>query len=541
MGKFDNIFNTPETPIGGSLKVSKNIGRFDNIFANQPIQQTEIPIEQPSKLTQITGGFQEAIGGTGNTFVERLKNVGKKIGGAIWNVGKSVVEHPVITTGSVVKGVMDFNFNVAKGISKLVGTDNATKYIQDNKVAIDEIFNSNLKDKSEQTAGAVGKFVGEQIPYILGGELAGVVGTAGAMASLSKYGGGLSLKAITNIGNITKWASETAGFMGVHQMAYTPEEGSRADIAKSDLLVLGVLGGIGLAGSAIKDAKMKAKIRSFVTATSNKSLSEIETGTKQLLEEIKTTTGKEPKVLAGETLKQYPINLKEIPLQTKMGDVAKLAETQGFPEYGKIKFKPTPQEEKAIIKKSLTAGNVQQVNRQAEQFGGKESGMWERVAPKVSKAEQEVMEYQGITLKGAVNRAEQIVNEDSARAYRIAMGLERSPADTTNSMVNRVLVERAKKEGNLELQSELIKNRTLSQIRRGQEIVSEREIQGGLARDNVSFNMKQVIDERAKLLEQKIKMPAKQAVEKEIGSLKTKIRIPTKVDWNNFIDEIKCG
>jgi len=507
----------------------------------KPINSSEISItKEPLTITKIAGGFQETIGATGETFGERLINAGKKIGGKILDVGKSVITHPISTLGGVEKGVMDFTFNVSKGVSKLIGADNAAKYIEDNQNAINEIFNSNLKEKDQKTAADVGHFVGEQIPYILGGAGAVALGEKVVIAGVGKFGQGLTLKNIERLGKITAWTADTLGFMGVHQLVHTPEEGTRMDAVKNDLLVLGALGAIGLTGSAIKDAKMRSKIRSFVSDIPNKSLENIEIESKKLLDDVKTTTGKDPKVLAGETLNQYSINVKDLSPTTKMGDIAKVAESRGFSEYGNIQFKPTKQEETKQIKKVLTSGNVQQVNRQAEQFGGKVSGMWERVSKDIPQAEQDVMNYKGITLQKSFDEAVNVVESDSAKAYRIAMNLEKSSSDTTNTMVNRVLAEKAKQDGNLELQTELIKNRTLSQIRRGQEIVTEREIKGGLARDNAGYNMKQILDERKKIFESKTKTTIKQATEKEVQSFKSKIKIVNKADFDNFIDKITC-
>ncbi len=545
MGRFDNLFTNQSNT---QTVIPQNGGRFDNLFTNNqfspPVQQ-EIPsVEQPSMLTKIAGGFQEAIGGTGNSFFERLKNAGKTIGGAVFDAGKSVVEHPIVTAGSVVKGSMNFVFNAEKGIAKLVGADNAANYIQDNQDAINEIYKANLgNDKSKETAGAIGEFVGEQIPYILAGEATAALGTSGALAGVSKYGG-LSIQSVEKIGKFTKWASDALGFMGAHQLEYQPEEGSRAKAAMTDLLVLSALGGIGLSIKTIKDIRLKSDIRNFVANSGDKSINEIESGTKQLLDDVEKTTGENPQVLFENTIKQEfgtPINIKEIPPETKMGDLAKAAEARGYPEYGDIKFKPTPQEETQQIKKVLTNENVQQVNRQAEQFGGKESAMWERVNKEITQEEKEVMAYRGITLEGALSKAQQIVDEDSGKAYRIAMGFEKSPANTTNTMVNRVLAERAKLSGDTELQAELVKNRTLSQIRRGQEIVSERSINGGLAKDSASFNMKQIIDERTKLFEKKTKTTASQVIDSETQAVKNKIKIPTKTIWEDFINSIKCS
>ena len=103
-GTAKNVPETTDNPFLNAIRAQK-----------PQIEQIEsLPqIEQPSKFTQIAGGFQEAIGATGETFGERLLGVGKKIGGIIYRGGKAVVEHPIITSQATMKGVMDFNFDVS--------------------------------------------------------------------------------------------------------------------------------------------------------------------------------------------------------------------------------------------------------------------------------------------------------------------------------------------------------------------------------------------------------------------------------------------
>lgn len=70
-------------------------------------------------------------------------------------------------------------------------------------------------------------------------------------------------------------------------------------------------------------------------------------------------------------------------------------------------------------------------------------------------------------------RAVELVATDKQKAYQIAMGAETSP-DVTSTAVNIAMSEKALADGNYDLAAKLIKNRSLEQTRRGQEIVTER-------------------------------------------------------------------
>lgn len=90
MGKFDHLIK------GGTQEpqAKRTGGKFDYLInTKQPQRQAiEIPqVEQPPKLTQIAGGFQEAIGGTGETFGERLFGAAKKVGKKVLTAGAELV------------------------------------------------------------------------------------------------------------------------------------------------------------------------------------------------------------------------------------------------------------------------------------------------------------------------------------------------------------------------------------------------------------------------------------------------------------------
>jgi len=102
------------------------------------------------------------------------------------------------------------------------------------------------------------------------------------------------------------------------------------------------------------------------------------------------------------------------------------------------------------------------------------------------------LEVQKINLKNEAIKAEKILKENKQKLYDIAMGKE-SSNEVTSSMANITLAERAIEEGNNDLAAKLIRNRSLAQTRRGQEIVSEK---ASLTDNSASRYIKELIGER---------------------------------------------
>lgn len=100
--------------------------------------------------------------------------------------------------------------------------------------------------------------------------------------------------------------------------------------------------------------------------------------------------------------------------------------------------------------------------------------------------------YENIKLKEDAQRAVELLAKDKAQAYRIAMGAEASP-DVTSTAVNIAMAEQALTEGNNSLYSQLVKNRSFEQTRRGQEIVAEK---GSVTDNSTSRYVKELLQAR---------------------------------------------
>mgnify|MGYP001573432401 CR=1 FL=1 len=104
------------------------------------------------------------------------------------------------------------------------------------------------------------------------------------------------------------------------------------------------------------------------------------------------------------------------------------------------------------------------------------------------------LSYEAIKLKEDAQRAVELVANDKQKAYRIAMGAEKS-SDVTSTAVNIAMAEKALADGNNGLYARLVKTRSLEQTRRGQEIVAEK---GSVTDNSTSRYVKELISERLK-------------------------------------------
>lgn len=184
---------------------------------------------------------------------------------------------------------------------------------------------------------------------------------------------------------------------------------------------------------------------------------------------------------------------------------------------------------------------------------GKESRVYKRLQAENPSLTDEV-KYDDIKLKEDAQKAVELVEKDKNQAYRIAMGLEES-SDVTSTAVNIAMAEKALDEGNLKLYGQLVKNRSLAQTRRGQEIVAEK---GSVTDNSTSRYVKELINTRLTNLGKKHltglkleggikkvtqKENALAAIDKEVKKVKAKIKATKQMDLaeaQKLIDSLAC-
>ena len=147
--------------------------------------------------------------------------------------------------------------------------------------------------------------------------------------------------------------------------------------------------------------------------------------------------------------------------------------------------------------------------------------------------------------------AVELVAKDKQKAYEIAMGKEDS-ADTTSTAVNIALAEKALAEGNTDLYSRLITNRSLAQTRRGWELNAEK---GSVTDNSASRYVREIVSDRLDKLGDdylgnlkdtfKNKSPKQRAMAKidsEVADLEVKIK-NKKLDVKtalSLLEELTC-
>lgn len=127
----------------------------------------------------------------------------------------------------------------------------------------------------------------------------------------------------------------------------------------------------------------------------------------------------------------------------------------------------------------------------------KESRVYERLKNEIPENIREEVGYTPINLKDDVRKALKFLEKDKSKAYQVAMGMEDAPKGQTSTAVNIALAEKALQEGNNVLYSQLVKNRSLDQTRRGQEIVAEK---GSVTDNSTARYVKELINTRMEQL-----------------------------------------
>lgn len=124
---------------------------------------------------------------------------------------------------------------------------------------------------------------------------------------------------------------------------------------------------------------------------------------------------------------------------------------------------------------------------------------------------------QHMNMKEDAAKAADLVATDKQQAYEIAMGEKTSP-DVTSTAVNIAMSEKALADGNFDLAAKLIRNRSLEQTRRGQEIVTER---GSIADNSTSRYVKELLASRLDALGKdylnNLKLPGRRVANKTKG------------------------
>lgn len=104
----------------------------------------------------------------------------------------------------------------------------------------------------------------------------------------------------------------------------------------------------------------------------------------------------------------------------------------------------------------------------------RESEAYKKVRDQLEESTRQDVNYNRLNLAKDAENAMELVSKDYQKALRVAKGLEAAPEGQTETAISIALADKAGRDGNFKLQSNLESSRSLRQTRRGQEIVSER-------------------------------------------------------------------
>lgn len=166
------------------------------------------------------------------------------------------------------------------------------------------------------------------------------------------------------------------------------------------------------------------------------------------------------------------------PIEVKKEPVAVTQEKK------EIESKPAPKKEE-IVEETPKEKEKKQFN----------SRVFERLQSEHSELQGD-LKMDEVKLKEDAERAVELLATDKQKAFRIAMGAEQSD-EVLSSSVNIAMAEKALEEGNNALFSQLVKNRSLAQSRRGQEIVAEK---GSITDNSTTRYVKELLAARLEKL-----------------------------------------
>lgn len=149
----------------------------------------------------------------------------------------------------------------------------------------------------------------------------------------------------------------------------------------------------------------------------------------------------------------------------------------------------------------------------------RESEAYRKVRDRLEEATQQDVNYNRLNLAQDAENAMKFISKDPQAALRVAFGLEAPPVGQTETAISIALADKAGRDGNYKLQSQLESSRSLRQTRRGQEIVSER---GRFKDDSPYQYMRELLDRRLKDIGHSVKSDIVDQFNKKVSSAKQK-------------------
>lgn len=164
--------------------------------------------------------------------------------------------------------------------------------------------------------------------------------------------------------------------------------------------------------------------------------------------------------------------------------------------------------------------------RVAEKVTTKGSRVFERLQAEHPEELSGDLSYTKMNMQNDAEKAVNLIESDVKKAYRVAMEIESIEGQTATA-VNIALADAALEDGNTQLYSQLVKQRSIAQTRRGQELVAEK---GSISDNNTSRFVKELIKARMDKLGRGYTGKADTGVKKMTDTQKAVRRIDEEVE-----------
>lgn len=304
--------------IGQTLQLAKSGAKMTTDFIRQVPGYAKDSVQKSSNPKKTDNSFgsikPEAYAGAGSAVVQ--------FGGSLAGlVQKGIVNNPFTLVGQGTLGQAAKSTGVYKApeIPERWDVTKQTRALKDLNNQLLE--GQNIDDKR---AFAVGEFIGSILPYALGTEVAtATVGSKILLPTATKFLPG-AVKAIPLI-------NDAIGGVAVGQIEHDPENGSRVNRFKNDLIMMGLfgLGHVGAKGLSNATRKLITKTVDEVKGKPKINMEEIEPMIQEVKDAVKKDTGQSIEVITanqlaeGKVPKVNPIyeNLNQGDLRTYGKDI----------------------------------------------------------------------------------------------------------------------------------------------------------------------------------------------------------------------------
>lgn len=534
-----------------------------------PLQTSQpAPVVQPQpNLIQQAGNV---LGDIGNVVKQTAKQVVDFIPQAP-SYAKAVKEKPLESIAGGGEAVLTAFGSLAglvqQGVASVAKVNIPERWdISKQTRALKELDDQLLQKSGvdEQKAFETGRFLGAFLPYALGGEVVGATVGAKLLTPLaSKFLPGAT-KFIPTINN-------AIGFLGVGQIEHDPQNGTRVDQLKNDLIMLSMFEVGGVVAKGLSQGT-KNLISKTLNEVKNKPKIDFETVQPKIEEvkaAIKADTGKTPEVIVATEMAEGKAPKIETPKPTRpLAEEARKYKSgvkTGQPIQTPATIKPNekiPQTESSQTAKTaediqtqkVEAGKSENQANQGQVPEGKTplkplgegetktSALGESVAQKAKEKRladltEDVPTYKQLNMKDQLKKADDLVASDLEKAKKVAFGEELPPQGLTPEAVYVSLENKAFESGDIDLIRKLANSNLTSEgTAMGQRIrvLAERDPESPVAQ------IQAVKDARTQAVEKKTGKDVKQATQDTVKEIKSKVKTPDKYDWGRFLEEIKC-